>query len=163
MKLQIAVLVGLLLVLTACTTQESPQVVEEVQNQIVEASEDIVLADTPVIEVEDVTVQVVDDVVEVTAEVDEAVEMVFAPFSEWCNAGQVYAYESEGVSYESSLVGVESYNDGQYCKGEQTQVMDVMGTQITIDTTYYISENQKEIIVIANAGGQVTESRVMLE
>lgn len=159
MKYVLFFMVVAMLMIAGCS-EAAPQDVPQIEDIETESQ----LEDGIIYEDEDAIIEVVDGVVEVTVNESSITETLGgAPFSEWCIAGEYWEISEEGTEYAAQLNGVVSFKGSEWCQGETSQTTDIEYGSFTVDTTFYISEDQKSYWIVIDAMGQVTETFVNID
>ncbi len=138
--------------------QEEVETEDLVPEEVLDTVEDMgveVVPDQEIYVDENISISVEDGVY--VTKVDSVEDFESAPFSEWCIPGDVYGVESEEADVESIIIGVTEYKGNAVCEAEHTMTQEYVGE---IQTTYYISEDSKQIWVLSTMMGQTTESYV---
>ena len=136
------------------------EAIESIPEEVLEAAqEDIAqtVDDQIIFEDENVTISVEDG--SYVARVESGVDFESAPFSQWCISGEVYTIESDEGDVQAVISGITQYRGEPVCQVEHTTTQEYVGE---IQTTYYISEDSRQIWIVSTMMGQTTESYVDL-
>lgn len=74
----------------------------------------------------------------------------------------MWEINEEGTEYNAQLNGVVTFKGEEWCQGQTSQTQESPIGDITIDTVYYISEDQRSYWVVIDAMGSVTETFVQI-
>jgi len=161
MHILLTLVAVLSLALVACGPANTQQitdepVVEDILEQLPEGFE-IEDVDPITVEIEDgeVTLSIEDGVHIADVDLDEPIAVTDMPMSEYCIPGDTYSFDTEnGDSSDTVIQGIETFKGKEYCKG--INVTTVQGMEVT--TTYYFDQSIREMWVLTEVMGMVTES-----
>lgn len=154
MKWTYAILIAIMVMLTACTNNQPenkmPDVNKEAEPEVKDEGTDD--SGRAIDEIEE-AIDETDDAVENAGEI---IEDTISDDTVFCETGGVYKYASEGGDVESIIIGLETYKGKEFCRAESTTTIESQMGDIDTDTTYYYNEDASEMWVIT-----VTSSEFM--